>query len=68
MFTLPDNLIAVARQTAATMTGNAELLPDCNGMTLVRYGTPEAAERLADATVLFIPINIDRIPYLLGSR
>lgn len=68
MFTLPANLIAAARQTAASMTGNVEPLPDCNGMVLVRYGTPEAAERLANTTDLILPINIDRIPYLLCSR
>lgn len=68
MFTLPDNIITAARQAAATMTGNVAPLPDCYGMTLVRYGTPEAAERLADTTVLFIPINIARTPYLICTR
>ncbi len=45
MFTLPEYLIAAARQTAAAMTGNVAPLPGCNGMALVRCATPEAAER-----------------------
>ena len=68
MFTLPANIITAARQAAALMCGDTALLPDCNGRTLVRYGTPEAADRLADSSVLILPINIDRIPYLLCSR
>lgn len=55
MFTLPDNLITSARQSAAAMAGNVAELTDCNGMTLVRCGTPEAAERQADTSVIVIP-------------
>ena len=68
MFALPANLITAARQTAAAMTGNAAPLPDCDGMTIVRDNTPEAAERLADTAVLAIPITIDRAPYLICTR
>lgn len=67
-FTLPDNLIATARQTAAAMPGHVAPLPDCSGMTLVRCDTPEAADRQADTAALVIPITIDRIPYLICSR
>ncbi len=68
MFALSANLIAAARQTAATMTGNVAPLPDCDGMFIVRCDTPEAAERLADTAVLAIPITIDRAPYVICTR
>lgn len=64
----PDDIITAARQAAATMTGNVVPLADYNGITLVRFDTPEAAERLADTSVLFMPINISSVPFFICSR
>lgn len=68
MFTFPNKFEADARQAAATMTGNVADLPGCDGMMLVRAGTPEHEEREKDTAVLMMPIKIQGAPYCICSK